>query len=451
MSLSAPKVGIVIRTKNEEMWIGACLTAIFSQNYPSFEVVLVDNLSTDLTVRKASRFNLKSIVSIENFLPGAAINLGIEQTDAELIALISAHCIPSTDNWLSELVQDLLSSDDYAGCYGKQLPMTFTAPQDKRDLYITFGDDYRQQVKDPFFHNANSIVRRELLLEYPFDNSLTNIEDRAWASTVQSAGYQILYTPRAHVYHYHGIHQTGNKKRLQGVSTVIQSIESGPTIGRLQPSTYEICSVIPVRGEAPLRSNFSPLKNTINTAFASKYINRVFVATDNPSTAELAVSYGAEVIKLRPPSLSNPQVSIEEVHVWHLSELESTDYFPDFIVNMEITFPFRPRNIVDDMFCRLLDDGATTIVASKNEPGWVWLEDPTLLLNRVDSGDLPREFKEKLFVAYHGICCISHVSNIRNGSLLGNRTSLFALDDSYSSIELRTNSSIDNFLSLFPN
>ena len=46
------KISIIVRTKNEERWIGHCLKAIYEQDYPSFEVILVDNNSTDNTKKE---------------------------------------------------------------------------------------------------------------------------------------------------------------------------------------------------------------------------------------------------------------------------------------------------------------------------------------------------------------------------------------------------------------
>ena len=40
-------VSIIIRTKNEERWIESCLKSIYEQNYKDFEVILIDNQSTD--------------------------------------------------------------------------------------------------------------------------------------------------------------------------------------------------------------------------------------------------------------------------------------------------------------------------------------------------------------------------------------------------------------------
>ena len=48
-----------------------------------------------------------------------------------------------------------------AGCYGKQEPLDISNPNDVRDLYYLFGKDRKVQSKDPFFHNANSIIKKK--------------------------------------------------------------------------------------------------------------------------------------------------------------------------------------------------------------------------------------------------------------------------------------------------
>ena len=51
-------VSIIIRSKDEEKWIGSCLKSIFNQNYNNFEVILVDNYSKDKTISIAKKFNI---------------------------------------------------------------------------------------------------------------------------------------------------------------------------------------------------------------------------------------------------------------------------------------------------------------------------------------------------------------------------------------------------------
>ena len=56
-----PKISIIIRTKNEERWILKCLEQIKRQTLKDYEVILVDNNSTDKTVEKAHLAGVKKI------------------------------------------------------------------------------------------------------------------------------------------------------------------------------------------------------------------------------------------------------------------------------------------------------------------------------------------------------------------------------------------------------
>jgi len=51
-----PLVSVVITTKNEEKNIEACLQSIKEQTYPNIEIIVVDNFSTDATVKIARRY-----------------------------------------------------------------------------------------------------------------------------------------------------------------------------------------------------------------------------------------------------------------------------------------------------------------------------------------------------------------------------------------------------------
>ena len=61
------------------------------------------------------------------------------------------------------------------------------------------------------------------------------------------------------------------------------------------------------------------------------------------------------------------------------------------------TFPFRPKGMIDGMITHLLEDGYDSVIAAKRESGWLWQESSGGNYKRLDSGDIPREFKEKSF------------------------------------------------------
>ena len=59
MKKSEILASIIIRTKNEEDWIGHCLEAIINQSYKNFEIIIVDNQSSDNTIEIAKSFSVK--------------------------------------------------------------------------------------------------------------------------------------------------------------------------------------------------------------------------------------------------------------------------------------------------------------------------------------------------------------------------------------------------------
>ncbi len=217
-------VSVVIRTRNEVEWIGRCLTAVSMQDYPEFEVVLVDNDSVDGTPDVARRFGCRIYsISRRHFRYGRALNLGIRHARSDLIAILSGHCIPVHDHWLSALAASF-GDRQVAGVYGRQIPLPDSAPLDKRDLWTTFGVERRVQRTDHFFHNANSMIRRDTWLRLPFDNDIAGVEDRDWARKVLARGGTIVYEPLATVHHHHGIHQSGDPQRAERVVRVIEMI-----------------------------------------------------------------------------------------------------------------------------------------------------------------------------------------------------------------------------------
>ena len=98
--MGAPKVSIIIRSKNEEEWISHCLQAVEQQNFKSYEIIVVDSGSDDTTLQVVESRGVSCIVNLEQFRPGLALNRGIEVSRGEFLVILSAHCIPKIANWL---------------------------------------------------------------------------------------------------------------------------------------------------------------------------------------------------------------------------------------------------------------------------------------------------------------------------------------------------------------
>jgi glycosyltransferase involved in cell wall biosynthesis len=215
-------ISVIIRTKNEAIWLERCLRAVRLQSLTIDAVILVDNDSVDGTPDIARAYDCTVLsISDREFTYGRALNYGIAHTKSEFIAILSAHCIPVNDSWLHRLWLNF-QDNSISGVYGRQEPLPDSHDFDKRDLWTAFGLDRRVQQVGYFFHNANSMIRRGVWEYFRFDETLSGVEDRAWAKKVLAAGYRIVYEPTASVYHHHGIHQGRDETRAARVVKVIE-------------------------------------------------------------------------------------------------------------------------------------------------------------------------------------------------------------------------------------
>lgn len=222
-------ISIVVRTKNERPWIGRCLQSLTLQRGCRSEIIVVDNESTDGTLDVVRQFDCRVMnISQSDYTHGKALNLGIAVSRGNLVAILSGHCIAVTDRWLLRLA-DSFRDPLVAGVYGRQEPLPESSDLDKRDLWTTFGLDRRVQIRDWFFHNANSMISRAVWEQVPFNETIDGVEDRDWAKRVQELGYRIVYEPSASAFHFHGIHQGADQRRAQRVARVIDLIRNGRT------------------------------------------------------------------------------------------------------------------------------------------------------------------------------------------------------------------------------
>ena len=79
---------------------------------------------------------------------------------------------------------------------------------------LTYSSESRLQRYDSHFNNACSLIRKSEWKITNFSNSLTNLEDRYWASKKIKQKKFIFYAAEAKVFHYHGSHHDNNQLRL---------------------------------------------------------------------------------------------------------------------------------------------------------------------------------------------------------------------------------------------
>jgi glycosyltransferase involved in cell wall biosynthesis len=114
-------VSIIVCCKNEQNNIQLLIPKILEQNYPEFEIILVNDNSTDDTFEVLQKFEKKhqsvKVVNVnhsEAFWGNKkfALTLGIKAAKYNNLLFTDADCIPSSKNWIKEMTSRFSSKTD---------------------------------------------------------------------------------------------------------------------------------------------------------------------------------------------------------------------------------------------------------------------------------------------------------------------------------------------------
>ena len=201
----APRVTVVVASYNGERTLEHCLTSLKGLNYPDYEVVLVDDGSTDSTREIAQGHpELRYIRHETNLGLSAARNTGITAASGSIVAFTDSDCRADRD-WLYYLVGDLVRSE-FVGIGGPNLPppedpavaaVVMAAPGGPAQVMLTD----RQAEHIP---GCNMAFYKRALEEVggfdPIFRQAGDDVDLCWR--LQQAGYTIGFSPAGFVWHY---------------------------------------------------------------------------------------------------------------------------------------------------------------------------------------------------------------------------------------------------------
>ena len=431
-----PLVSIIIRTKNESFWIGKCLHAIENQSYSNYEIIVVDNSSSDNTLGIIRRnFPKVKIIrySSKKFYPGKAINLGIQKAKGKFIAMISGHCIPKDRFWIQNLLKNF-TNKNIAGVYGKQEPLDTSDPNDVRDLIYLFGKDKKIQKKDPFFHNANSMIKKELWKKVKFNEETLHIEDRIWAQEQINKGNKLVYDPKPCVFHYHGISHRNNILRVRTISNILTQDSVNNKLRKL------IC-MVPIL-DPIVKNNKFIVEEAIDKIVKIKEIEKVFVICDNKPLRKKLLN--KKIIFLnRGDDLKKDFLGLEYVLKETYNKFIKKKYKPTHILVFEELYPHRPNNFFRKIIKNIDDNYDSLIPISKNKSHNLWKKNYKGDLEPIFKTTLPSSMADyDVFQELKGLGCVVKSSSFEVYGRESLNTKFFEVDSEYSF-------KIDNFTKKF--
>lgn len=198
---------VIIPAYNAGRTIGKCLEALLDQSVTasSYEIIVVDDGSTDNTAKIVQRYESVCLLSQPRQGPAAARNLGVGQAGGEIFLFTDADCAPAR-TWIEETVKPF-ENPEIVGVKGayqtrqKELIPRFVQieyenkyDKMKKDRYIDFVDTYSAGYRRAVFEDCGG-----------FDPvfSIAAGEDIEFSHRLAERGYKMVFAPRAIVYHQH--------------------------------------------------------------------------------------------------------------------------------------------------------------------------------------------------------------------------------------------------------
>jgi GT2 family glycosyltransferase len=200
-----PLVSVVVASYNGARTLGACLESLSRLRYPTYEVILVDDGSTDETPVLAAQFpGVRCVRHAQNLGLSAARNTGIEAAQGEIVAFTDADCRVDED-WLHYLVGDLTRSR-FAGIGGPNLlpaedscvaAVVQLSPGGPTHVMLT--DQVAEHIP-----GCNMAFWKWALVEIgcfdPVFRQAGDDVDVCWR--LQQRGHELGFSPAASVWHY---------------------------------------------------------------------------------------------------------------------------------------------------------------------------------------------------------------------------------------------------------
>ncbi len=245
MNYSIPKrptTSFVIRTKNEEKWLGTVLEKLFNQSRKDFEVIIVDNESTDQTMEIVKSFPVHKLITIKNkdFNHAYSTNLGIFNSRGKYVGLTNGHSIPASLSWYAEAIENF-SDPMVAAVTGHTLPLPDASTLERIDAALNIWRLLQKRKNVHWISTTNALIRKDLWELYPFDETLPQCEDYDWASEMHARGWKIICDLKFNVYHSHGgLGKKINLERMWEWRRIIHQLDQKPRPSKSFSRLFEV-------------------------------------------------------------------------------------------------------------------------------------------------------------------------------------------------------------------
>lgn len=194
-----PFVSVIIPVYNDALRIVKAIEALQGQSFPAdrYEVIVVDNGSTDATKEVVAKYPVRLFEETETQSPYAARNKGISEAQGEVLAFTDSDCVPQP-NWIEAGVAALESSG--VGLVGGHIRFRLSPRASCAEYYDAICNvRMKENIESRgVCYTGNLFVRKEVVADIgAFPQYLRSGGDVYFTSRASAAGYKIVFATDA--------------------------------------------------------------------------------------------------------------------------------------------------------------------------------------------------------------------------------------------------------------
>ena len=165
--LQKPLVSVIIPVYNGRRTLRQCLEAVMSSDYPNYEVIVVDDSSTDRTVQIAREEFGAHVLELRGGPngPGYARNMGVDKAKGEIVFFVDADVVVLSDT-VSQVAQTFVDQPEISAMFGSydDSPQVGDFSSQFKNLFHHFVHQQGREQAVTFWSGCGA-VKRDVFLE----------------------------------------------------------------------------------------------------------------------------------------------------------------------------------------------------------------------------------------------------------------------------------------------
>jgi rhamnosyltransferase len=226
--MNPPDVSIVMRSFNEAWALKETLPALAAQDFPSWELIVIDSGSTDGSVELIRAGQPAHFIQIQphEYNPSRVMNQGMRLAKSDSVIFLNADATPQGPHWLRPLF-NALKNPKTAAAFSKQIPRPDCEAVFAHDYDRCFGEARESAQWEHFFSMVSSGLRKDIWAQRGFREDLQYAEDDEYTRWCTAQGYQITYVPESVAMHSHNYTPQQALKRAAGDAKALAATYPG--------------------------------------------------------------------------------------------------------------------------------------------------------------------------------------------------------------------------------